>query len=322
MTRPPAVGVRVAWEEIPAPVRTAIEEICGCPVVEARTQPGGFSPGVAARVECADQTRHFVKAVSADANPRSVEIHRQEAAVLTALDPVIVARGLPIPRLRGTLDQPPWMALVLQDIEGRPPAEPWRTDEIRRVVEALDRLGEALTPAPIAVETVGEHYERPFSGWRRLARSAESAESAPPDGLDPWAREHLGELAALEATWAEHAAGDTLLHTDVRADNLLLTDDDVFFVDWPYACRGAAFVNHVFFAPSVAMQGGPELDELLALSTVGRDADRGDVAAVICAVAGYLVYQSLRPPPPGLPTVRAFQAAQAEVSVRWLKELI
>ena len=319
MTRPPAVGVRVAWEDVPAHVRAAIEEICGCPVVEARTQPGGFSPGVAARVVCADQTRHFVKAVSAEANPRSVEIHRQEAAVLTALDPIIAARDLPVARLRGTVDQPPWMALVLQDIEGRHPAEPWRMDELSRVVEALGRLGEALTPAPIAVETVGEHYERPFSGWRRLARSAESA---PPDGLDPWAREHLGELAALEATWAEHTAGDTLLHTDVRADNLLLTDGDVFFVDWPYACRGAAFVDHVFFAPSVAMQGGPELDELLAMSPVGRTADPGDVAAVLCAVAGYLVYQSLRPPPPGLPTVRAFQAAQAAVSLRWLMMLI
>jgi hypothetical protein len=319
MTRPPAAGVRVAWQEVPAPVRAAIEDICGCPVVEARTQPGGFSPGVAARVVCADQTRHFVKAVSAEANPRSVEIHRQEAAILAALDPVIAARDLPIARLRGTVDQSPWMALVLQDIEGRHPAEPWRMDEIRRVVEALGRLGEALTPAPIAVETVGEHYQRPFSGWRRLAQSAESG---PPDGLDPWARAHLGELAALEATWAEHAAGDTLLQTDVRADNLLLTDDAVFFVDWPYACRGAAFVDHVFFAPSVAMQGGPELDELLALSPVGRSADPRDVAAVLCAVVGYLVYQSLRPPPPGLPTVRAFQAAQAEVSLGWLMKLI
>jgi len=35
-------------------VRAAIEDVCGAGVVEARTQPGGFSPGLAARVRCAD----------------------------------------------------------------------------------------------------------------------------------------------------------------------------------------------------------------------------------------------------------------------------
>src|SRR3989442_341846 len=35
---------------VPAGVRAAIEELCGAPVVTARTQPGGFSPGVAARL--------------------------------------------------------------------------------------------------------------------------------------------------------------------------------------------------------------------------------------------------------------------------------
>jgi thiamine kinase-like enzyme len=32
-----------------------------------------------------------------------------------------------------------------------------------------------------------------------------------------------------------------LLHADVRPGNLLLTGDGVMVVDWPHACRGAAF---------------------------------------------------------------------------------
>jgi len=59
--------------------------------------------------------------------------------------------------------------------------------------------------------------------------------------------------------WAEHAAGDTLLHADIRADNLLITSRDPVVIDWPWACRGAAFVDPVLFAPSVAMQGAPRL---------------------------------------------------------------
>jgi len=297
-------------------VRAAIEAACGSAVVEARTQPGGFSPGVAARVVCADGRRFFIKAVSAEANPRSPGLHRREGQVLAALDPVIVARGLPIPRLRGTVDRDPWVALVLDDVAGRHPAQPWVAGDIERVLAALDRLAGALTPAPIPVDAVGDLYAGAFTGWRTLASSP------PPRRLDRWSSSRLDDLAALEATWAGHAAGDTLLHTDVRADNLLLTADGVVLVDWPCACGGAGFVDVVFFAPSVAMQGGPEPAALLAMSAAGRGAGRRAVAAVVCAVAGYLTSQSLGPAPAGLPTLREFQAAQADIARRWLAELL
>jgi hypothetical protein len=313
---PSAAGVRVAWEAVPARVRVAVEQVCGSPVAEARTQPGGFSPGVAARVVCADGRRYFVKAVSAEVNQRSVKIHRQERDVLTALEPVIIADGLPVPRLRGSVDLDSWVALILDDVDGRHPAEPWDAGELRRVVAALDRLAAALTPSPIDVPAIGEKYARAFTGWRRLAESGRQ------DGLDTWSRARLDDLAAMEATWAEHTAGNTLLHTDVRADNILLTGDDVVIVDWPHACRGAAFVDRVFFAPSVAMQGGPEPADLLELSAAGRGADQRKVAAIVCALGGYFTYQSLQPAPPGLPTVRAFQAAQGEVTRRWLARLL
>jgi Ser/Thr protein kinase RdoA (MazF antagonist) len=306
----------VAWEAVPARVRSAVEQVCGSPVTGATTQPGGFSPGVAARVVCADGARYFVKAVSAEVNRRSVEIHRQERDVLTELDPVIAARNLPVPRLRGSVDLDSWVALILEDVDGRHPAEPWNRRELSRVTAALDRLAAALTPAPIAVPTIEEMYARAFTGWRRLAQSPLQ------DGLDPWSRARLGDLAALEATWPAHAAGDTLLHTDVRADNILLTGDDVVIVDWPHACRGAAIADFVFFAPSVAIQGGPEPSDVLALSAAGRSADPQALAATVCALGGYFSYQSLRPPPAGLPTLRAFQAAQGAAARRWLARLL
>jgi hypothetical protein len=96
----------------------------------------------------------------------------------------------------------------------------------------------------------------------------------------------------------------------------------VVVVDWPHACRGAGFVDLVLFAPSVAMQGGPEPAELLARSRAGRAASREALAPVVCALAGYFTRSSLAPPPPGLPTLRRFQAAQGEVTRRWLASLL
>jgi aminoglycoside phosphotransferase (APT) family kinase protein len=314
---PPAEGLRIAWNDVPGPVRQAIERACGSAVIEAQTQPGGFSPGVAARVRCADGTRWFVKAASAHVNADTPKFHRREARVLAGLGPLIAAGNLPVPRLRGTAEFGPWFALVIDDVAGRQPVLPWRDEQLRLVLAALDQLAEALTPTPIEVPGIAQYLASDFTGWRTLAARPDD------DRLDPWSRARLGELATLEATWEGHAAGRTLLHSDVRADNLLLTGDGgVMVVDWPHACHGAAFADQVFLAPSVAMQGGPEPAALLARSRTGREAPPESVTALVCALAGYFIERSLAPPPPGLPTLRRFQAAQGEVTRRWLATLL
>jgi len=266
-------------------------------------------------VRCANGARYFVKAVSARANEDTPGLHRQEAYVLAALEPLISSRQLPIPRLYGTVDRPPWIALVLQDIPGRQPRLPWRAAELRQVVAVLDQLADVLTPAPVPVPTVSERLGGMFTGWRTLA-------ARPPgrDHLDPWSRARLDQLADLEATWTDHAAGETMLHADIRADNILLTSQGAMVVDWPWACQGAAFTDLVLFAPSAAVQGGPPPADLIASSRSGGAASPQAMTALVCAVAGYLTESSLRPPPPGLPTVRAFQAAHAAIARRWLTE--
>ncbi|WP_212648315.1 hypothetical protein [Deinococcus hopiensis] len=42
--------------------------------------------------------------------------------------------------------------------------------------------------------------------------------------------------------------------------------------------------------------------------------------ALLASVAGYFTERALQPPP-GLPTVRAFQAAQGEIARAWLGRL-
>ncbi|MDR2984898.1 MAG: aminoglycoside phosphotransferase family protein [Nocardiopsaceae bacterium] len=315
MTAPPAEGVRVNWESVPVPVRVGVEAICGSPVVRATSQPGGFSPGVAARLECADGARWFVKAVSAEANPGSPGLHRREAEVLRGLDPVIAAAALPVPRLHGFFEAEPWVALVLEDVDGRQPTVPWERSELARVLAAVDDLCEALTPSPMDVATLAEQFSDDFTGWQKLRDDGD------PRLLDSWTREHLTALADLELRWPDLLAGDTLLHADLRADNILLTGDQVKVVDWPHACAGAAFVDVVFMAPSVTMQGGPPPGDVLAMTRSGRAASQEAVAAAVCGMAGYFTEAALRPPVPGIPTVRAFQAAQGEIARRWLADV-
>jgi hypothetical protein len=67
---------RLDWEHLPAEVRQGLQARLGSPVVQAATQPGGFSPGLAARLRLADGRRVFVKAAGPDPNPHTPALHR------------------------------------------------------------------------------------------------------------------------------------------------------------------------------------------------------------------------------------------------------
>lgn len=313
---PPAEGIRIDWTDLPKRVRAAVEAACGATVRRSTTVHTGFSPGIAAHVDCADGRRFFLKGGSRLANALTVGLHRQEYENLRILNASILAGDVAAPRLIAQIDHDPWFLLLLRDMPGRHPTLPWRLDELERVLAELDRTAGALAHAPTAIPSILERHRHTFTGWRVLARDPDRP------GIDPWARRRLEELAELEASWVRYATGETLLHMDLRADNLLLSKDAVTLVDWPHACRGAAFLDPVLLAPSVTMQGGPEPARLLAMSGRGHSAGPDALVAVVCALAGYFTERSLAPPPHGLPAARASQAAQGEIARRWLRGLL
>lgn len=174
VTAPPATGVRHHWADLPDTVRNAVQDILGAPVVEARSQSGGFSPGVAARVRLADGGRAFVKAVSAEVNPDSPDQHRAEARNTAALPP-----HAPVPHLLGSYDDGTCVALVLEDVEGRQPRVPWDPAELDRVLTAVGELTRALTPAPVDAPSAATGKTTMFTGWRTLHAAGDTARLDP-----------------------------------------------------------------------------------------------------------------------------------------------
>jgi hypothetical protein len=310
-----ASGTRIGWTDLPDHVRAAVEAILGGPVLEARSQPGGFSPGTADRVVTADGTRAFVKAVSPDQNELSPDMHRREGEISAALP-----RGTPAPKLLGRYDDGHWIVLVLTDVAGRQPHTPWQADEIRAVITALEQLAIAATPAPpVGLEPLTERLAEDFGGWARLRVD-------PPAQLNPWAAAHLDELCTTADRALIASAGDTLVHLDIRADNLLLSDDgrtppDVTLVDWPHASRGPAWFDTLLLLINIRLYGGHDTHALLLELAARTDADPADLLAVLAAWAGFFADNARRPALKGLPTLRAFQHDQAEAVLSWLSEV-
>ena len=190
------------------------------------------------------------------------------------------------------------------------PHRPWRPDELARVLDAFSAAARAGTPCPVP--------GLPSAATHRLGGLARLDAPSVADLLDPWSRDHLAELIALEAGWRDAIVGDTLLQFDTRADNMLLGADHVWLVDWPHAVVGAPWVDLLGFLPSAVLDGAPDPEAIWLAHPLGAAAEPARADAVLAAFTGYFLRQSTRPPPPGLPTVRAFQRAQGDIALAWL----
>ena len=101
---------------------------------------------------------------------------------------------------------------------------------------------------------------------------------------------------------------------------MLLTNDGVRFVDWPHAHVGQAFVALVWFAPSVAMQGGPRPQESSPGTARPAMPTRWLWTRSSPAVAAYFTVASLQGPSPGLPTLRASRPPRRRWRRTWLAD--
>jgi aminoglycoside phosphotransferase (APT) family kinase protein len=298
------MNARIGWRDLPPPVRARVEQIIGGgPVVEAASQPGGFSPGTADRVRTEAGRRAFVKAVSPAVNERSAALARQEMRITAALP-----AHAPAPAMLGGFDTGDWVVLVLEDVDGAQPRTPWVASEIDAAVTALRELAAAVTPAPLdGLPTAAEQFTAEFGGWDRLA-------AAPPPDLDPWAAEQLPQLRQAAARGlAALQAGDTLTHCDIRADNLLVRRDGrVIIVDWPWGATGPDWLDRLLLGVHIVVAGGDPSGPLAGL-------DPQVLTDVGAGLTGCFEWYCRQPDPPGIPTVRAFQREQADALRPWLQ---
>ena len=265
------------WDVLPKPVKLAVESAAGGRVVEALTQPTGFSPGVAARLRLADGRRAFVKAMPIDLHPPSAHLYRLEAAAMERL-PV----ALPAPALLGRYDSSGWIALTYEDVDGSHPEVPWRDDQLAQVGAALTDLADLLRSSPwLDAPTFAQLNEGILAAPTELL-------AAPPPDLDGRLRRHLEGPAGVESAVGVAVAvlGDSLLHTDLRWDNILIrADGRVVFLDWSWACRGASWLDVVCFAISLNTDGGPDAERFVQTHPVTAGIDPRAIDSVLVAIA-------------------------------------
>lgn len=291
---------RLDWVHLPPLVRREVESRLGASVVDAESQDAGYTPGFASVLTTDDGARHFVKAASVVAQRAFADAYREEARVLAGLPD-----DAPAPPLLWSVDVDDWFVLATEHVDARAPQRPWRHEEVVRCLDALAAAVPALTPAP---------------AWLRLSSAEEEMATWPAY----W--DHLGHLprqpeaAALAASYAQATAGGTLVHGDVRDDNLLLAADGrTLLCDWNWPFVGAPWLDSLVLL--IGPRGdGVDVEALIAASPLLAAAEPEAVDAFLALVTGYFLLSARQPVPPTSPHLRAAQQWQGEVCLEWLGE--
>lgn len=298
---------RLTWDELPGQVRMWAQQALGSPVVRVDHASGGYSPGTTDALFCADGSRGFLKAVHPSINPHSPGLIRSERQALERLP-----AGLPIAGLIAAFDEGPdgWVAILIEHVAGEQPPLPWTNELIGTVLAAL-RVTESVRVPDLrdAVDALRPLLEL----WPGLVGRAD---------LDPWLAARLPALDAAARRALASAAGETLLHLDLRADNLLRRPDGtIAIVDWAWAARGASWVDPAGLIIEFISSGSAEVDADAWLDRIATDQGVPPtlIADFLAGALGYFESAGRAPDPPGLPTVREFQRFQASALRGWLR---
>ncbi|MGL5827436.1 MAG: hypothetical protein ACRCYU_21905 [Nocardioides sp.] len=294
---------RLDWALLPPHLRKAIERRLGWSVTTTISQPGGFTPGFASVLTGPEGQRVFVKAASCLAQRAFADAYRIEAGVLAALPARIAAPGL-----LWTIDQD-WVVLAIEHVDAVAPKRPWTRRQLTQCLDAIELTTRSLTPAPAALDlpTAVDELAAFPSCWEQLAAA----------GLE---LPHWPEAADLAGRMADAVGGNSVVHADIRDDNLLIDRHRrVWICDWNWPFRGAPWLDSLMLLIQ-AHGDGLGVADLLAERPNTREVPGEEVDIVLAVLAGYYLWHGALPSPTTSPWLRAQQAWMGESAWRWLRE--
>ncbi|MBK8904702.1 MAG: phosphotransferase [Anaerolineaceae bacterium] len=251
---------------------------------------GGYSPALRLKLSLADGTSSFAKI---GITPGTASALRQEQTVYQML-----ARPF-MPRLLGWEDHPGNPILLLEDLSQAFWPPPWHQKRIERVLDVTEQVWASSLPGvPLMAE-----MPRIWDGWQQVAEDPVPFLSL---GLasEKWLKQGLDTLLAIKVR--EVVDGRSLLHFDLRSDNICFVQDRTLIVDWNLVCLGNPQVDLGFWLPSLQAEGGPPPEKLLP--------NAGEIAGL---VSGFFAARAGLPTIPEAPRVRHIQRVQLKTALPW-----
>lgn len=319
---------RRMWSRLPAAVQEYLAAQLGGQVDSVVLAGGGFTPGFAGILASADGKRIFAKAAPAS-DAFVYPAYRRESEVVPLLPD-----GMPVPRLLaagdvtadssggaggdvppGSGDSTDWHVLVYEAVDGRMPGTPWTEDDLAAVESSCAtsaRLLSAGFPPGMAGTSVAEDILSTPSPFLEVADG----------GPAPW---FLPGMTAARARRFQQCledspralAGTSVLHGDLRPDNILIRSGRALFCDWNFLGTGAAWIDWVGVLP-YARGGGIDVEAWLRRSTLTCDVPPEHIDAFLAALLAYMVNSGNAPEVGASPQLRSHGRHTARLIFEWV----
>jgi len=225
------------------------------------------------------------------------------------------------PRFLGSFQRDGWCVLLLEDLGPRT-MPPWTQAKARRAARSYARFHRTTLGRPLPRWLSRTQHHGFGSFWHQLAESNELPRAAAlakrrareaEEWLDvalPLLREQEGRVPRIQPPFA-------LLHFDTRSDNVRLQRDRLRIFDWPFASVGPPEFDVSAFCQTIAAEGGPSPERVLAWYEDVLPLRAEAVDASLAGIAGYFADRAWRPPMPGLPRIRSIQRRQLKATLAW-----
>jgi aminoglycoside phosphotransferase (APT) family kinase protein len=109
----------------------------------------------------------------------------------------------------------------------------------------------------------------------------------------------------------------SLLHGDLRSDNLRFRQGRLYLFDWPSITVGRAEWDFVAFAQTVTVEGGVLPEQVMAWYGERFPVDENAVDSAVAWFFAFFALRAWRDEIPGLPRLRRFQRQQLGVMAQW-----
>jgi hypothetical protein len=309
------------WSAVPAPVRDLTEQMIGARIVRATRAFGGYGPSATFVLRLDDGRKAFFKGVYPLPEGSAVRwALDEEERVYTQLADEITPWA---PAYYGSLRLEGWHAMLIESVPGaRMP--PWTPLQAQRAARSYAEFHAQTVDAELP-EWLERTQHLEFVGfWTQIATDQEA--SARLSALCPtpslrrdaalWITANAPRLIEAERRLltAERFA---LLHFDTRSDNVRLDGDLLRLFDWPWACVGPPEFDVGAFAQSMAGEGGPDPEQVIAWYSAVLPLDDAVLTASVTGISGYFADRGSSPELPGLPRLRSVQRRQLKASLGW-----
>ncbi len=308
------------WRAVPAAVRLGVHEALGAAVSRAARVWGGYGPTPTFRLRLTDGRRAFFKAswpqsdeFARDAWTREERVYRELADVIRPWAPAFYASF----QLGG------WRVLLLEDTGPRS-VPPWTPALASRVMHAFAAFHHATLgirlPAWIPRGALGLGHGGRLSTWEpdvEALRPMAGLAGARAEEAFRWLETSAPSLTGASRLAADPLGPQAFLHGDTRSDNLRWARGRLRLLDWPSVSVGPPEDDVAMLAQSIAAEGGPEPERLVAWYRQRVPLRPEAMDAAVARTARFFADQAWRPPVPGLPRLRPFQRRQLRVTLSW-----